>query len=154
MLASVAKFNGKDNTMCETFSGSGWDLSLEEIKRIMNRLMSLGVSYIIYMTAFYSMSEGRKDFPIGYPPSHGYNNPLFRHYSTLTDYAAVRASLMTKTKPVGSSLVLLPQVDAWTHHPTEALHNSRLNLDWQHSTLQLQNANVEHDILFEPYLKN
>ncbi len=107
--AELLSFN-KEDIMTEKIYTlqSGWDLSLEEIKRIMNRLMSLGVSYIIYMTAFYSKSEGRKDFPIGYPPSHGYNNPLFRHYSTLTDYAAVRASLMTKTKPMGSSLVLLP----------------------------------------------
>jgi len=149
MLASVAKFTGKDSTMCETFSGSGWDLTFEEAKRIMNRLMSLGVSYIIYMTAFFSMNEGRKNFPIGYPPSHGYNNPMFRHYSAMTDYVAVRSSLMTKTKPVGRALVMIPQVDAWVH-TADSLYTGRLNRNWQNATLALQKANVEHDIFFEP----
>ena len=75
--------------MCETFSGSGWDLTLEDAKRIMNKLMTLGVTYTIYMTASSSLNEGRKNFPIGYPPSHGFNNPLFRHYGKLTDYNAI-----------------------------------------------------------------
>ena len=40
-ISSVAKFNGKKQVMCETFSGSGWDLSLEDAKYIMKSLIDI-----------------------------------------------------------------------------------------------------------------
>jgi len=149
MLCSVAKFTGKNRTMCETFSGSGWDLSLEDGKRIMNKLMTLGVTYTIYMTASYSLNEGRKNFPIGYPPSHGFNNPLFRHYGEMTDYNAIRSSLMVQTKPRGTALILVPQIEAWTHDDARG----KRGYVWTDCALALQKRSVDHDMFFEPLSK-
>ena len=152
VLASVAKFAGKDRTMCETFSGSGWEMRLEDAKRVTNKLMMVGVTYIVYQSAAYSFSEGRKWGPIGYPPSFGFNNPAFYHYNALTDYCAVRSSVMTKTKPLGNALVMLPNVEAWmrTH---EWLHrwfpNGMLDACWFGCSMALQKKSIEHDIFFE-----
>ncbi|MBQ9938483.1 MAG: hypothetical protein IJO96_03025 [Oscillospiraceae bacterium] len=153
LLASVAKFAGKKRTMCETFSGSGWDLTLEDAKRIMNKLMTLGVTYTIYMTGFSSLNEGRKNFPIGYPPSHGFQNPLFKHYDMLSDYNAVRSSLMEKTMHLGSALILVPQIDAWSNLE-KARSGSKLDCTWRECGLALQKRSVEHDMLFESIISD
>ena len=151
-VISVAKFDNRDHILCETFSGSGWDTTLEDMKRIMNRLLTFGVNYIMYMTAGFSSNECLKAFPVGYPPSHGYNNPLFRHYPTLTDYTAVRSSLLAQTRPGGSALLFLPNADARVHLK-ESLGKNKLNKCWHDCTLAMQKASVEHDIFFEPLAK-
>jgi len=151
-VISVAKFDNRDHILCETFSGSGWDTTLDDMKRIMNRLLTFGVNYIMYMTAGFSMNECCKAFPVGYPPSHGYNNPLFRHYNTLTDYTAVRSSLLAQTRPGGFALLFLPNVDARVHLK-ESMGKNKLNKCWHDCTLAMQKASVEHDIFFEPLAK-
>jgi len=152
LTASVAKFAGKDKTMCETFSGSGWDLSIDDAKFIINEIMCLGISYIIYMTAAYSLNDLRSVFPVSYPPSHGYNNPLFKFYNILTDYTAVRASLMSQTKACGHVLLMLPQIDAWTHLSTSML-GTRRNSCWMYASFGFTKKSVEYDIFFEPLAK-
>ena len=151
MVASVAKFSGKDKTMCETFSGSGWDLTLEDSKRVINKLMAKGITYIIYMTAAYSFNEGRKILPMVYPPSHGYNNPLFKHYPALTDYVAIRSSLVTQTKPRGTALILLPHVEGWVHLFQGG--GGKLNNGWRKCVIALQKHSIEYDMFFETLAK-
>ncbi|MBQ3050237.1 MAG: hypothetical protein IJC94_09815 [Oscillospiraceae bacterium] len=150
LVSSIAKFAGKKKTFCETFSGSGWDLTLEDAKRIINRLMMQGVSHILYMGAFYSMNTGTsKNFPVAYPPSHSFQNPLFKYYNVLSDYTAVRASVMSKTTPVGNSLIFLPQIDAWAH-VEESRHNKPLQTMNHNCAFGLNRAGLEYDVYFEP----
>ncbi len=149
-VASVAKFADKKKTFCETFTGSGWDLTLEDAKHIINRLMMQGISHIMYMGAFYSMNEGdRKDFPCAYPPSHSFQNPLFKHYNVLSDYSAVRASIMSQTTPVGSTLVFTPQVDAWAHVP-ESVWSKTMNITWHNCSYAMYNGSIDYDYFYEP----
>jgi len=151
ILASLAKFAGKDRTICETFSGSGWEMNMEDAKRIINNIMLRGITYIMYNSASYSLSEGRKAFPIGYMPTFGFNNPVFRHYGKLTDYTAIRSSLLVQTKPCGNALIMLPQIDAWLHPDISSRHsaNGIMDLCWFSCTLALQKKSVDHDIFFE-----
>ena len=149
LVSSVAKFNNQKKILCETFSGSGWDLSLEDAKYIMNKLRLQGITYTIYMGAFYSMNTGSsKNFPCGYPPSHGFQNPLFRHYHALSDHAAVRASLMTQTTPVGSTLILQPQINSWVDRLNSA-HESSLDRAWALCSHTMQYTHNEYDFYFE-----
>ena len=149
-IASVAKFADKKKTFCETFTGSGWDLTLEDAKHIINRLMMQGISHIMYMGAFYSMNEGnRKDFPCAYPPSHSFQNPLFKHYKALSDYSAVRASVMSQTTPIGSTLVFTPQVDAWAH-VSESVWSKTMNITWHNCSYALYENSIDYDYFYEP----
>lgn len=150
LISSVAKYNGRKKIMCETFTGSGWDLTLEDAKHIMNKLRLQGITYTIYMGAFCSINEGnRKNFPCAYPPSHGFQNPLFKHYSELSDYSAVRASLMTQTTPVGNNLIFLPQIDGWTHL-MDSYHDKEMDRTWKMCSFAMQNSQNDYDIYFEP----
>jgi len=109
ILNSAARFFDRSRTLCETYTGSSWKLRLDEMRRIANRLLVLGVNMIQYMGSYYSLDGGRKGMPLCYPPTHSYNNPLFRHYGSLGESISRTAYLSGQTKGCGRILVLLPQ---------------------------------------------
>lgn len=109
ILNSAARFFNRSRTLCETYTGSTWKLRLDEMRRIANRLLLLGVNMIQYMGSYYSLDSGRKCMPLCYPPSHSYNNPLFRHYGKLGESISRTAYLSGQTKACGRVLLLLPQ---------------------------------------------
>ena len=115
--SSAAKFNGSDRVLCETFSGSGWYMRFSEMKRIVNRLMLLGVNWIQYMGAFYTIGGSAKNFPYGYAPSHGYQNPYFPFYHKLGEHIASFSALSANTKPDSSVMMFVPveqtNIDRW-----------------------------------------
>jgi len=146
LIASVAKFNGRSRVMCETFSGSGWEMKLGDAKRIMNRLMVHGINMIVYMGAYYSLDGARKRLPLGYPPSHGYNNPLFEHYDMLNTYAARIQYLSSITQPAGRVLVMIPQ----TSHYINTHEAEKLDFAWHGVAEALIRLHIEFDFGFEP----
>ena len=112
VLNSIAKYYDRDRTLCETYTGSGWDVRFDTMKRIGNRLMTLGVNMIHYMGAYYSWDGMLKIGPTSYPPSHGYNNPMWQHYGKLGDYFARIQSLSAATKGGSKVLFMAPLVQA------------------------------------------
>lgn len=146
LAASVAKYNHKRRVMCETFSGSGWDMKLLDAKRVINRLLVHGINMIMYMGAYYSLDGARKKLPMCYPPSHGYNNPLFKHYKFLNCYTARISYLSSVTYPAGRVVLILPQISQYIH-PDQA---DKLDFSWQGTAEALMRLNIEFDIVFEP----
>jgi len=146
LIASVAKFNNRPRVMCETFSGSGWDMKLGEAKRIINRLLVHGINMIVFMGAYYSLDGARKRLPLGYPPSHGYNNPLFEHYDFLNRHAARIEYLSAITRPAGRVLVMIPQ----TAHYIHLQEADKLDSAWQGVAEALIRLQIEFDFGFEP----
>ena len=106
--SSAAKFIGSDRVLCETFSGSGWYMRFSDMKRIVNRLMLLGVNWIQYMGAYFNNGSSEKNFPYGYAPSHGYQNPFFPFYHKLGEHIAAFSALSAATRPDSSVLLFLP----------------------------------------------
>ena len=93
IVASAARFYHRDRILCETFTGSGGMLRFDEMRRIANRLMLMGVNMIHLMGAHYSMDNARKSWK----PSFNYNNPLF---DTLSPSARIsRASSTSPRRP-------------------------------------------------------
>lgn len=122
IVASVAKYAGKKRITSETFTGSGWDFSANDRKRIANRLMIGGVNFLQYMAAYYSMRGARKMFPNSYPPPHNGINPQFVYYKDFNTYLARLQYLSGETVPDGKTLLLHPytsckcQTTAHFHH--------------------------------------
>ena len=108
LAAAAAKYNGSDRVLCETFSGSGWKMRFPLMKRILNRLLVMGANWIQYMGGFYTIGAAAKNFPFGFPPSHNYNNTLFKHYHDLNKYIAGFQSLSVNTKPDSNVLLFFP----------------------------------------------
>ena len=105
MLEAAAKFTNKDRTLCETYTISGTDYSLPEMKRVANRLMTLGVNMIQFMGAHYSNADGRKAFSGSVA---GFFNPLLRFYHQFNNYVASVSYLSASTVPQSKVLLFIP----------------------------------------------
>ncbi|MCL2517936.1 MAG: hypothetical protein FWF15_05175 [Oscillospiraceae bacterium] len=108
ILSSAGRFYNKRRLLCETYTGSGWDLRFSDMRRIANRLILLGVNMIQYMGSYYTLDNMRKLLPICYPPSHSYNNPLMSGYKPFGEYVARLQYLSEMTRPKGKVLVVMP----------------------------------------------
>ena len=108
LLASCGRFYQKDRLLCETFSGSGYSLRFPQMRRVVNRLMTLGINMIQYMGAYFSLDNGRKQTPVGYRAHFGGSNPLFRHLDRFGDYVARVQAVSAATKPCGRVLLVCP----------------------------------------------
>ena len=106
--SSAAKFNGANRVLAETFTISGWQTRFTDMKRVVNRLMLLGVNWIQYMGASYNIGSTHKNLPYGCAPCHGYQNTLFPFYHKLGDYIASFSALSAHTVPDASVLMFLP----------------------------------------------
>lgn len=116
MISSLAEHSGAPRTLCETYTGSGWDLTMEDMKKIFNRLAVLGVNTIQFMGAYYSMRGSRKRLPMLYQPTHFEQVPIWRHYGELSDYMA----LLCRTNSIGQHgadiAILMPTTSVWTEY--------------------------------------
>ncbi|MBQ9938429.1 MAG: hypothetical protein IJO96_02750 [Oscillospiraceae bacterium] len=110
IVSSCAKFYNRERTLCETYTVSSGKLRFDEMRRIANRLMVLGVNMIQYMGAKYSWNNARKLSEIAAQPSHNYHNSLFEHYDLLGNYMGRVQYVSAKTKPNGRTLLMWPDV--------------------------------------------
>jgi len=109
VVASCAKYYGKDRVLCETYTMSGNLLRFDEMRRVANRLLTYGINMIQFMGSNYSINNGRKaPSPLAGYPSHSDNNTMFRHYKYFTDYLSRIQYISAMTKPAGKVLLLWP----------------------------------------------
>ena len=113
--SSCAKFYNRDRLLCETYTESGYKLRFDEMRRIANRLLTLGVNMLQYMGSFYSMDNARKGSQVAGAPSFNRNNTMFKHFGKLGDYMARVQYLSAKTKPAGRVLVMWTQAEIYAN---------------------------------------
>ncbi|MCL2517937.1 MAG: hypothetical protein FWF15_05180 [Oscillospiraceae bacterium] len=142
---TAAKFARRKRVICETFSGSGWDLTLQEMKRCLQRIIVAGINMTQYMGAYYSLDCGRKHLPMSYPPSHGYNNPLFAHYGELNTYAARLNALCAETIGASDIFVMLPLISVQIDKNLQGT----IDQSWRGICLELIKTHHEYDIASE-----
>jgi hypothetical protein len=104
---------GRDRLLCETYTGSGWELTPEQMKIIFDKLALGGVNLLQYMGAYYSIAGMRKVLPGGYPPSHGHQNPFWPFYRTFGDYVARICQTLALSRSTGKVAVLHPITTAF-----------------------------------------
>ena len=158
MPSSAAKFIGSDRVLCETFSGSGWHMRFPEMKRIVNRLMLLGINWIQFMGAYYSIGGSAKNFPYGYTPSHGYQNPYFPYYHKLGEHIASISALSANTVPDSSALLFMPIQQCnheryWMQREKCSERTLSLSLSNKYA-IHIINAMVEEGIGFDLFPEN
>lgn len=130
ITASAAKFAGKKRILSETFTGSGWDFSAYDQKRIANRLMIGGVNFLQYMAAYYSVRGARKMFPNSYPPPHNGLNPQFVYYKDFNTYLARLQYLSGETVPDGKTLLLHPYTSCKCQTTSDFHHFDAMAADY------------------------
>jgi len=111
--SSVAAQLGRPRVLSETFGGSGWNVSLDDLRFIAEWQIVLGVNLICTHLSALSLRGARKrDFP----PSLHYHQPWWFHYYLWNDYVASLLAVLTSGTPQVDVLVIHPISSAWTDY--------------------------------------
>lgn len=83
-ISSAAHLNGSRRVMSETYALSGWELTIQDMKRWMDYQFVRGVNMLV-PHAFYSSIEGERSREC--PPSEFYQNPYWKYFRQFSGYA-------------------------------------------------------------------
>ncbi len=136
MASSVSHHTGRPRTLCETFTGSGWDLTFQDMKRVADGLAVLGVNSLQFMGAHYSVKGFRKTLSdAGYAPSHAYQSSLWKYYADYSDYAARVCQLNSLGRHDPSVALLYPITTLWCEmdfrHQDKMRDDETYRLKWE-----------------------
>ena len=81
--SSAAHTSGSKRVMSETYALSGWELTLQEMKRWVDYQYVRGVNLLV-PHAFYCSIEGDRETEC--PPSEFYQNPYWKYFSYYSEY--------------------------------------------------------------------
>ncbi len=94
-VSSVAHTSGSKRVMSETYALSGWELTLQEMKRWVDYQYVRGVNLLV-PHAFYSSIEGERDREC--PPSEFYQNPYWKYFKYYSEYTNRASYILSQGK--------------------------------------------------------
>ncbi|HKK63006.1 MAG TPA: glycosyl hydrolase [Bacteroidales bacterium] len=151
-LNSVGNQLGKVRKLSETYGGSGWELTFEDMKRNADWQYVLGVNFLNQHLSYQSITGDRKH---DYPPSFSYHAPYWDEYPVLNEYFGRLSLALSAGHQVNNVLVLEPTSSAWMYYNAGG-DNSRLEeLDRSFTQLlkTFEQEQVEYDLGSEYIIK-
>ena len=142
-LASVANQTGRTRTLCETYGGSGAEMSFEDYKRIGDWVAVLGVNTINEHLSDISLRGARKR---DYPPTFSYHSPWLDCYHVLVDYFARVSYALSQGQQRNACLVLEPTSTAWIHHFEATPRLKEVGDHFQALVVKLAQGQLEFDL--------
>ena len=142
-LASVANQTGRARTLCETYGGSGAEMSFEDYKRIGDWVAVLGVNTINEHLSDISLRGARKR---DYPPTFSYHSPWIDCYHILVDYFARVSYALSQGQQRNTCLVLEPTSTAWIHHFEATPRLKEVGANFQALVVKLAQSQLEFDL--------
>ena len=141
-LGSVAAQLGKQ-TFTETFAMCGWDVSLNELKEIMDWQVINGVNILCHHLAGYTLRGIRKrDYPASLFTQAPYFDETFGEFN---EYFARLASLMEKSKEYAPFLIIHPLKSAFLYaNNPECYEIGKLNDSFVKVTSDMTNLHLQH----------
>lgn len=155
-LSSIANQFGRYRSLCETYGGSGWDLTFEDMKCNGDWLYALGVNFLNPHLSLSSIVGNRKhDYPLSFMPYA----PYWDLYRYQTDYFARLSVALSSGQQINRILVLNPTTSVWMYY--SPLKRSGRNTalkeigDSFKGTVQfLEDHQVEYDLGSENVIKD
>jgi hypothetical protein len=112
-LISVANQMGRSRTLSETYGGSGWELTFDDMKRLGDWEYALGVNFMNQHLSFMTIMGARKrDFP----QSMSYHTPWWNDYRFLNDYFHRLSYALSAGIQENRILILEPTTSAWMYY--------------------------------------
>jgi len=140
-VASLANQLGRKRVVCEAYGAGGWDLRFEDMKRIADWLLVLGVNLIDEHLSYVTLRGARKR---DHPQSFSCHEPWWPAYHVRAEYATRLCAALTRGEQVNPVLVLQPTPTAWMYQQTADL--KALGDRFQKLLLGLETAQVEYDL--------
>ncbi|MFB9274681.1 hypothetical protein [Cohnella cellulosilytica] len=157
MTSSLSRQLGRERALNECFHSVGWSMTLQDAKWMLDRLAALGINMFNFHAFFYTIGGLNKHDA---PPSQFYQNPYWRHFRQLADYAGRIGYLMSQGEADIQVAVLDPTTSLWTHmanplhrfayggvEEREAARMERLKKDWAHLCNGLLKEQIDYDHL-------
>lgn len=147
-ISSVANQLGRKRTLVELYGAGGWDLRFEDMKRIADWLLVLGINLMDEHLSYVTLRGARKR---DHPQSFSYHEPWWEAYQVHARYLARLSAVMSQGEQINRILVLEPTSTAWMYQGHEAglrqLGDSFFNL-----LMRLEAAQIEYDLGCESIL--
>lgn len=108
---SVARQQGKERVMTESYACTGWDFPLSGHKALCDWQFALGVNQRCLHLTWYSMeAEAKRD----YPASISKHSPWYETYKTVEDYFARLSAAVIPGDEIRDLLVINPIESVWS----------------------------------------
>ena len=147
-IASLANQLDRSRTLVEIYGAGGWDLRFEDMKRIGDWLLVLGVNTLDEHLSYITLRGARKR---DHPQSFSYHEPWWPHYGALAQYFTRLSAALTQGQQVNPVLVLEPTTTAWMHQGHDRVLKP-LGDDFFSLLMRLERAQVEYDLGCEDVL--
>lgn len=114
--ASLSAQLGADRVLATCFQQTGWSLTLQDMKNQIDLQALQGANLFAPQSFFYTLDGLRKHAA---PPSLFQQNPHWKYFRLLSDYAGRVSYALSQGQPVVDIALLDPVTSLWTHqaHP-------------------------------------
>ncbi len=152
-LRSVANQMGRQRTLSETYGAAGWELRLEDMKRLGDWEYVLGVNFMNQHLSYMTLKGDRKH---DFPQSFSYHTPWWNFYKPLADYYGRLSMVLAAGEQKNHILIFEPTTTAWMYFSTV---KSQVQLDSIHHQFHdflkiLEQQPIEYDLGCENIIKN
>lgn len=143
--SSAAHLDGGKRVMSETYALSGWELTLQEMKRWVNYQYVRGVNMLV-PHAFYSSIEGARSEEC--PPSEFYQNPYWKYFSQYSDYANRLSYILSQGIHRCNVALYYPIATMQKNYiPQNVQIVKEKDKKYQEVAMGLLNAQIDYDII-------
>jgi len=152
-LRSAANQMGRVRTLSETYGGSGWELSFEDMKRNGDWQYVLGVNFMNQHLSYQTLMGDRKH---DFPQSFSYQVPWWEEYRSQADYFGRLSLAMSSGEQINEILVIEPTSSAWMYYSPggETARLKDLESDFRTLVDELERLQVEYDLGCENIIKD
>ncbi|MFT5368141.1 MAG: hypothetical protein ACI8V2_003104 [Candidatus Latescibacterota bacterium] len=114
--SSLAAQTDAKTVLGTCFRNAGWALTLQDMKAQIDAAGRQGVTQFAPDGFFYTLNGLRKHSA---PPSQSHQNPYWKHFRLLADYAGRLSYALSNSQPVVDIALLEPITSLWSHlsHP-------------------------------------
>lgn len=131
-ISSMTRQLGQQYAMVESFHSVGWTMTLQDAKWMFDRLCASGINFYNIHAFYYTLDSLAKHDA---PPSHFLQNPYWKHYRKLSDYAGRLSVWISNTEADISVAVLDPTASLWAYRAHPHVFNLYAAEDEQESVL-------------------
>lgn len=144
-LSSVANQLGRRRTLCEAYGAGGWDLRFEDMKRIGDWLLVLGVNTLNEHLSYITIRGARKR---DHPQSFSYHTPWWDAYHVMAEYFTRLSLVMSQGRQINRVLVIEPTTTTWMYQGSSTPGNrlGEIGNRFQALLMALEGAQAEYDV--------
>lgn len=111
-VSSLTRQLGNKYAMIESFHSVGWTMTMQDAKWMYDRLAASGINFYNVHAFYYTIASIAKHDA---PPSQFLQNPYWKHYKLLADYAGRLSTWVTNTEAQINTAVLDPVANLWVY---------------------------------------